>query len=51
MNLIEFIRDIGKHFKMSYLLNKETIANRLKDSESISFTEFVYTLMQAFDFL
>lgn len=50
LNLIHFIRDFGKHFKMQVLLNKETVANRLKNEEGISFAEFSYQLLQAYDF-
>ena len=46
--LLPFLRDIGKHFSINYMLNKETIRSRL--SSGISFTEFSYQLIQAYDF-
>ncbi|MCS7297904.1 MAG: tyrosine--tRNA ligase [Bacteroidia bacterium] len=48
LSLIDFLRDIGKHITISYLLNKETIQSRLESG--LSFTEFSYTLLQAYDF-
>ncbi|EGR28938.1 tyrosyl-tRNA synthetase, putative [Ichthyophthirius multifiliis] len=50
MNIIDFIRDIGKYFRMNTLLNKDTIAKRLETDQGISYTEFTYTLLQAYDF-
>ena len=50
LNVIEFIRDFGKHFKMQVLLNKETVASRLNNEDGISFAEFSYQLLQAYDF-
>ena len=47
-NVLDFLRDIGKHFTVSYLLAKETVKKRLE--VGISFTEFSYPLLQAFDF-
>ena len=49
MNILTFLRDIGKEINVNYLLEKETIKTRL--STGISFTEFTYALMQAYDFL
>ena len=49
LNLVEFLRDIGKHFTLSYMLQKESVKSRLE--EGISFTEFSYMLMQSYDFL
>jgi tyrosyl-tRNA synthetase len=48
--VLEFLRDVGKHFSINYLLAKEVIKSRL-DGEGISFTEFSYMLLQAYDFL
>jgi tyrosyl-tRNA synthetase len=48
MNVITFLRDIGKHIGVNYLLAKDTIASRL--DTGISFTEFTYTILQAMDF-
>lgn len=49
LSLIDFLRDYGKHFNVSNMLAKDTIAKRL--STGISFTEFTYTILQAIDFL
>ncbi|MCY4418688.1 MAG: tyrosine--tRNA ligase [Cytophagales bacterium] len=46
---LDFLRDIGKHFPLGYLLAKDTVRSRQKTG--ISFTEFSYSLMQAYDFL
>lgn len=48
MDVITFLRDIGKHIGVNYLLAKDTIASRLETG--ISFTEFTYTILQAMDF-
>jgi len=48
---IEFLRDAGKYLTVSYLLNKGFIKDRLEDDQEISFTEFNYILMQAYDFM
>ncbi len=48
---IEFLRDAGKYLTVSYLLNKGFIKDRLAQDQDISFTEFNYILMQAYDFL
>jgi tyrosyl-tRNA synthetase len=45
---LEFLRDVGKHFTISYMLNKESVSQRLESG--ISFTEFSYQLLQAYDF-
>lgn len=50
--LIDFLRDIGKHFSVNAMLNKESVRQRLEDREhGISYTEFTYSLLQAYDFL
>jgi tyrosyl-tRNA synthetase len=46
---IEFLRDVGKHFTVNYMLAKESVSSRL-NGEGISFTEFSYMLLQAYDF-
>jgi tyrosyl-tRNA synthetase len=51
LNLMEFLRDIGKHFTVNYLLAKESVKRRLESEDGISYTEFSYSLMQAYDFL
>ncbi len=48
---IEFLRDAGKYLTVSYLLNKGFIKDRLAQDQEISFTEFNYILMQAYDFM
>ena len=48
--LIDFLREVGKHFTISYLLNKEFIKSRLELEEGISYAEFSYGLIQAYDF-
>jgi len=48
---IEFLRDAGKYLTVSYLLNKGFIKDRLAQEQDISFTEFNYILMQAYDFM
>jgi tyrosyl-tRNA synthetase len=49
LRAIEFMRDVGKHFTVNYMLQKESVKARLESG--ISFTEFGYMLMQAYDFL
>ena len=51
ITIIEFLRDAGKYLTVSYLLNKGFIKDRLAQEQDISFTEFNYILMQAYDFL
>jgi tyrosyl-tRNA synthetase len=52
LRTVDFLRDIGKHFSVNALLRKESIRRRLEEEEGgISFTEFTYALMQAYDFL
>lgn len=50
-NLIEFLRDMGKHFRVSEMLAKESVKRRMESGEGISFTEFSYMLLQSADFL
>lgn len=50
LNLIDFLRDTGKHFTVNNLMKKDAIAERLKSEEGISYTEFAYPLLQAYDF-
>jgi len=51
ITMMEFLRDVGKHFTVNNLLGKESINRRLESDEGISFTEFSYPLLQAYDFL
>ena len=48
---IEFLRDIGKHFRVGEMLAKESVKRRIESGEGISFTEFSYMLLQSADFL
>lgn len=48
MNIIDFLRDIGKHININYMISKESISTRLETG--LSFTEFTYTLLQGYDF-
>lgn len=50
LGVIEFLRDIGKHFSLSTMLGRETVKRRL-DNDGISYTEFSYMLLQANDFV
>jgi tyrosyl-tRNA synthetase len=47
--LLDFLRDVGKHFTVSYMLQKESVRRRL--DSGLSYTEFSYMLLQAYDFL
>ncbi len=49
LHLVDFLRDIGKHFTLGYMLQKESVRGRLE--AGISYTEFSYMLLQAYDFL
>jgi len=51
INLIEFLRDTGKFFNLNNMMNKDSVKNRISRDEGISFTEFSYQLLQAYDFL
>ena len=50
VSALEFLRDIGKHFSINQMLAKDSVANRLATA-GISYTEFSYQVLQAFDFL
>ena len=51
LSAIDFLRDIGKHFRMGTMLSKDIVARRLASEEGISFTEFSYQILQAHDYL
>ncbi len=51
ITMMEFLRDVGKHFTVNNLIGKEAISRRLESDEGISFTEFSYPLLQAYDYL
>jgi len=49
--MVDFLRDVGKHFTVNYMLAKESVKRRYEEGDGISFTEFSYMLLQAYDFL
>lgn len=51
MSVIDFLRDVGKNFRLGTMLAKDTVARRLNSDEGISFTEFSYQVLQGNDFL
>ena len=51
LGAVEFMRDVGKHFSVNALLAKESVKRRLESEEGITYTEFSYSLLQAYDFL
>src|SRR5438105_246417 len=51
IDLLSFLRDAGKHFTVNYMLQKESVKRRLESDDGISFTEFSYLVLQAYDFL
>jgi tyrosyl-tRNA synthetase len=52
-SFLEFIRDVGKHITVNYMIAKDSVKNRISSdsSEGMSFTEFTYQLVQGYDFL
>lgn len=48
MNILEFLRDVGKNININYMINKDSISSRL--DSGLSYTEFSYTLLQGYDF-
>jgi tyrosyl-tRNA synthetase len=51
LSAIDFLRDIGQHFRVNRMVTKEAVAARLSSREGISFTEFSYQVLQGMDFL
>jgi len=52
LNLVDFLRDIGKHFSVNEMIKRDSVRTRLEErDQGISFTEFSYMLLQAYDFL
>ncbi len=51
LGAIDFMRDVGKHFTVNYMQAKESVKRRLGGDEGISYTEFSYLLLQAYDYL
>ena len=52
-SFLDFIRDVGKHITVNYMMSKDSVKNRISSeaSEGMSFTEFTYQLVQGYDFL
>ena len=53
MNMLSFLRDVGKHFRVNSMLARDSVKSRLNADESkegISFTEFSYQILQSYDF-
>ncbi|MET7436047.1 tyrosine--tRNA ligase, partial [Streptomyces flaveolus] len=51
LSAIEFLRDIGKHFRVNKMIAKEAVSRRLNSDAGISYTEFSYQILQGMDFL
>jgi tyrosyl-tRNA synthetase len=51
MSAMEFLRDVGKYFTVNAMLARESVKRRIASEEGISYTEFSYSLLQAYDFL
>ena len=50
MQFLDFIRDVGKHITVNYMMSKESVRKRIESETGISFTEFTYQLIQGYDF-
>ena len=51
LSMMEFLRDVGKHFTINYMIAKESVKSRIEREDGISYTEFSYMLLQGYDFL
>ena len=51
LKLLEFLRDVGKHFTVNAMVKKDMVRERLEKESPLSFTEFSYSLLQGYDFL
>ncbi len=51
LSAIDFLRDVGKHFRVGTMLKKDAVASRLNSEAGISYTEFSYQILQGYDFL
>lgn len=51
LTALDFLREVGKHYRLGTMLAKDTVARRLNSEEGISFTEFSYQILQGMDFL
>ncbi len=49
--MVDFLREVGKHFTVNYMIAKDSVKRRLGSEQGISFTEFSYLVLQAYDFL
>jgi tyrosyl-tRNA synthetase len=50
MSFLNFIRDVGKHITVNYMMAKDSVKKRIESDNGISFTEFTYQLIQGYDF-
>jgi tyrosyl-tRNA synthetase len=50
IGFIEFLRDVGKHITVNYMMSKDSVKKRIEGETGISYTEFAYQLMQGYDF-
>ena len=50
ISFIEFLRDVGKHITVNYMMSKDSVRKRIEGDTGISYTEFAYQLMQGYDF-
>ena len=51
LSAVDFMRDVGKHFTINAMLTKESVRRRIESEDGITYTEFSYSLLQAYDFL
>ncbi|BDZ53388.1 tyrosine--tRNA ligase [Agromyces marinus] len=51
LSAIDFLRDVGKHYRVGTMLKKDAVASRLNSDAGISYTEFSYQILQGFDYL
>jgi len=51
ISALDFLRDLGKHFRVNQMIRKDAVAARLRSQDGISYTEFSYQILQALDFL
>jgi len=51
MHFLDFIREVGKHITVNYMMSKDSVKKRIESANGISFTEFSYQLVQGYDFL
>ena len=51
IDVLSFLREVGKHFTVNYMLQKDSVSRRLESEDGISYTEFSYLILQSYDFL